>query len=161
MTEEIKELKIISTKDLGYTKKDLQKMTDGKGAEKIFLARITGVVQSVVTGEGKQGVWHMLKGMFFAINKDGMRFQSPNAFLPKNITKNIIENFSQGVIEIELPITDIFVTESEKSGVGYQFECNVTLTDDVIKKASILSDKLFSSKLPQLAAPKAQNKKAS
>lgn len=149
----IKSLKTLSTKDLGYSAKAVRALVDGKGAEKVFLARIGGVVTEIFTGESKHGEFSGVKGLFFAVNAAGERFTSDTAFLPTNLMSKVKEGFSEGVLQIDLPPADIFAVESDKNASGYAYLCNFTMTDEHVKKADTIANSIFNTKLPQLAAP--------
>lgn len=156
----VKSLKTLSTKDLGYTAKEIRKLVDGKGAEKVFIARIGGIAKEFFSGESKHGEYIGFKGLFFAVNKDNERFSSEVAFLPANLSKKLHDSFGDGVLEIDVPPADIFVVESDKNASGYAYMCNFTMTDESIKKADTIAASIFNTKLPQLEAPKVATKKS-
>lgn len=158
MTEEIKQVKTLSTKTLGFNAKEIRKLVDGKNNEKIFLARIGGVVRDVIKGESAHGEYTMFKGIFFAVNNKGERYGSDSAFLPSNVTKKVAEGFTPGVIEIDLPPVDIFAVETDKNASGYAYHTDFMMSDDSVKKAEVISGTIFNTKLPGLPAPKAQAK---
>lgn len=151
---QVKQLKTISTKDLGYTAREIRKLVDGKGAEKVFIARLGGVVTGLFAGTSKHGDWTGFKGLFFAVNAKGEKFQADTAFLPTNLAKDIQEQWNSGVVQIQLPPCDICVTESDKNASGYAFICGYTMTEDHIKRADAIANSVFNTKLPTLEAPK-------
>jgi hypothetical protein len=156
----VKQLKTLSTKDLGYTAKEIRKLVDGKGSEKVFIARIGGVINELIHGESKHGEWTAFKGKFFAVNEKNERFSSDVAFLPANLSKRLVEGWGEGVLQIDLPPADISVVESDKNASGYAFMCDFVLDDASIKKAEMIASTVFNTKLPQLAAPKVAKKSA-
>lgn len=145
----------ISIKTVGYNAKELRKLVDGS-KESIFLARVGGVVGESFTGESKNGEWTGLKGLFTIINKDEVAFASSIAFLPANITKKIVDQLTQGVVEVEF-MCDIFVAETDKNASGYSYIVEPVMSDEAAKKAQTISSRVLASKLPlRIAAPTAK-----
>jgi hypothetical protein len=155
----VKQLKTISTKDLGYTAKEIRKLVDGKGAEKVFIARIGGVVTGLFSGQSKHGDWTGFKGLFFAVNSKGEKYQSDTAFLPANLAKDIQAQWDAGVIQIQLPSADICVVETDKNASGFAYMCGYTMTEDHVKRADAIASSVFNTKIPQLESPKAEETK--
>lgn len=156
----IKSLRTLSTKDLGFTAKEIRKLVEGKGNEKVFIARIGGVAKEMFTGESKHGEFIGFKGLFFAVNRNNERFTSEAAFFPKNLQDKLAAGFGPGVLEIEVPAADICVVESEKNASGYAYMCNFTMDDNAIKKADAIANNIFNSKLPLIENKSATKSKA-
>lgn len=147
----------LSTKTMGFTAKELRKIVDGKpGAQ--FLFRVGGIVVEKFTGESKQGAWEAIKGIFTALAYDSKAYQSTVAFLPGSAIKKIADQLDQGVLEVQF-LYDIYVTESEKSGVGYSYMIEPVLSDDAVKKMESLSSRVLGGKLPTLAIAAPAKKK--
>lgn len=144
--KQVLNLPSIGFKSLGFTKKELQKLVDGK-KEKIFIARVGGVVAEAFSGTGVHGVWWGMKGIFSLITKDGDKYVSTVTYLPTNITNQIREKLDQGQIEVEFA-ADIYVAESEKSGPGYAFLCETIMSEDAKRKADAITSRVFESNLP-------------
>lgn len=152
MTKTVKKLPSISIKTVGYSAKELRKLVEETN-EAIFIARIGGVVAEAFSGMSKNGEWTGFKGIFTLATKDGDAYSSTTCFLPGNITKKLVDQLSQGVVEIEF-LADISVAASEKVAAGYAFMCEPLLSDDAGKKAQLISDRVLNSKLPlAIAAP--------
>ena len=163
MTKELKKIPSISVKTLGYSAKDLRKLSDGAG-QAIFLARIGGIVVSHFIGESKFGEWVGFKGDFTALTKDGDAFEASTAFLPATVANALVAKLDQGQVEIEV-LADVFVVETDKNASGYAYMCEPVLTESADKRKQDLNKRIMSGKLPAqltLAAPAAAttNKKA-
>lgn len=155
---EVKNLKSISTKTLGYSAKEIRKLVEDKGGQTVFLARLGGIVAEYFTGEGKHGEWVGFKGNFAVVTKDNEKFTSKVAYLPNNIAAKLKAQLEQGVIEIEVK-ADIFVVETEKNASGYAYMCEPVMSMESEEKMVKLTNSVFSQKLPtslQLVAPKKQ-----
>jgi hypothetical protein len=156
----IKQLKTLSTKDLGYTAKEIRKLVEDKGSEKVFIARIGGVATGTIKGESKHGDWVGFKGLFFAVNAKNERFSSETAFLPSNLAKDLDAQFEVGVLQINLPSADIFVVESDKNASGYAYHCGYTMTEEHIKRADAIAASVFNTKLPTMLEASKEETKA-
>lgn len=157
----VKNLKEISIKSLGYTAKENRKLVEDKGNQKVFIARVGGVVKGFFKGESKNGEYVGFKGLFFAVNSKGERFTSDTAYFPTGLSSKLEKGFGEGVVEIEMPPADIFIVESEKTGTGYAYMSEFTMTEENIKKADAIANQLFNTKLPiMLEAPKTKSKVA-
>ena len=111
----MKSLQTLSVKNLGFSAKEIRKLVDGKGKEKVFIARIGGIAKEKFTVESKHGESVGFKGLFFAVNNMHEKFTSEVAFFPKNLSDKLCEAFGEGVLEIEVPAADIFAVESDKN----------------------------------------------
>ena len=140
----------ISTKTLGFTAKENRKLTEDKGAERVFLCRLGGVVIEAFHGESKNGPWVGFKGLFTAMKADKSVYQSTIAFLPGNISKQISDRLSNGEVEIQFS-ADLFITESDKSGVGFSYICEPILSDEAQKKSESIMKRLLGTALPGVA----------
>lgn len=151
----MKRLASLSMKDLGFNAKEIRKIVDGK-KEAVFLARIGGIVVSHFTGEGKHGTWTGFKGNFIAVTKDNEQFSSGVAFMPENISKQIVERLTHGEIEIQLQ-ADVYGIETDKNASGYAFLCEPVMSAESDERMKKIADQILSKPLPttlQIAAPK-------
>lgn len=150
---ELKKIPSISTKTIGYSAKEIRKLVDGK-QEQVFLARFGGVVLEAFAGSSKHGDWTGFKGIFACATRDETTFTSSVIFLPANVTKKVMDQLSQGVVEVEFK-ADIYVVESDKNASGYAFMCEPVLSEEANRKAEAVTSIVLKGKLPTLllAAP--------
>ena len=87
------------------------------------------------------------KGRFFAVNKEGNKFESTVAYFPTTITNKLVEQFSRGEVEIEIK-ADVFVIETDKVATGYAYMCEPVLTETADNRAQQLAKELLGGKLP-------------
>lgn len=148
----------ISVKTVGYSPKELRKLVDGNpGAH--FVARVGGVAAESFSGTNKNGEWHGFKGIFTLINRDKQAFTSTAVYLPANITKKLLDQLANGVVEVEF-LADIYVQESDKVASGYGFICEPVMGEAGVKKAAAISERVLGSNLPKSLALAAPSKKS-
>jgi len=157
MAEEAEVLKVkaVSLALIKMTRKEkLSLVEDSKSA--VFVARIGGIVTEYFefsdkkTGEIRDG----FRGIFTLRTMKGETYQGMAAFLPKQLSKGIMDRLKAGDINVQFR-NDVFLEASEKSGTGYQWMCEPALTKETQQKADALLADLLSSDLPkQIAAPK-------
>lgn len=146
----------ISIKGMGYDPKTIRKLVEGREAP-TFLARITGIATSFITGVTKKGEWIGFKGQFAAVNADGEIFEADTVFLPKATANNVKAALDAGSEEVAVK-TDVYVQESEKNPSGYAFVSNRQLTDEAKQKAASLKADMMQG-LPEGVTVKASKKK--
>lgn len=149
----------ISANTIGFTAKNIRRLVDEKGNEKQFLYRVGGVVEQLITGEGKHGTWYGFKGQFFAATPD-KAFESTTIFLPSTLANPIVEQLQQGVTGIEFK-GDVFAIETEKNASGYAFLAEPVITATAKEKFTKLQKSVLGEPLPLLAAPDKEEKKKS
>lgn len=160
MSNNVKEIASLSTANLGYSAKSLRKLTEDKGAEKNFLYRVAGVVDSIITGEGKHGSWVGFKGQFVAVMPNGDVFKSNAAFLPATIAKGVEERLSHGEVDIEFK-GDVFAVETDKNASGYAFLCDPVITAVARDKFDKLTAAISGEPMPALISAPAEVKQIS
>lgn len=102
------------------------------------LMHVAGIVDSYFTKEGKYGENTGLKGDFVSVNAiTGEKFASSCAFLPSQITDNIVDQLKEGVIEIEFTASIVLV-ESDKNDKGYAYVAEAPKTEERKAKAAHL-----------------------
>lgn len=123
------------------------------------LMYVTGIVDSKFTHTTQYGENVGLKGDFIGINaKTGEKFSSSAAFLPAQITEQILDQLNQGVIEIEFK-TAVNLVESDKNAQGYTYVAEAPQTEARKAKAALLLDN--ASEFPlAIESKKANNKNA-
>lgn len=142
----IKSLKSIATKSLGYSAKEVRKFVDGKGDEPVFLARIGGIASTYFTGESKNGEFVGFKGAFLAQTRDGGMYESKTCYLPAQVSKDLRDRLSVGEVEIRVEV-DVFAVESDKNASGYAYLCEPVMSEAADNRIKELAKTIFG-KLP-------------
>ena len=138
----MKKVSQISMKALGYTPKEVRSLVDGKN-EAIFLGRIGGVAVETFNGEGKHGQWHGFKGSFIGVNEKGEQYSANAAFFPTNITNKLLEQFENGLVEIDVK-ADVYGIATDKNASGYAYMCEPVMSVETCTKIEKMQAELFS-----------------
>lgn len=102
------------------------------------LMYVTGIVDASFVHNSTYGENVGLKGDFVAVNaQTGEKFASKAAFLPAQVTEQVIQQLEQGVIEIEFK-TAIALMETDKNTAGYTYVAEAPQTEERKAKAAHL-----------------------
>lgn len=129
---EIAFIKKISTKMLGYEKKQIRKMVEKAPCG---LYRVYGLATGVRYGDGDNGPWIKFVGQFEAVNMStGALIRSGELFLPNNVTPILESQIIAGKGEDKFKgiqfALEIGAKEDEESAVGYVYTSKDLMPSD-------------------------------
>lgn len=114
------ELRKITTKEIGWTRADVQAAAI-KAGKAIQLYTLIGVVNGVKPGSTSMGDFAKLLGEFEAVNlSTGETFHSGTAILPNFIGDNIAAAVMRGAESVQFAIT-VSAKPDEKSVAGFVY----------------------------------------
>jgi len=115
-------LKKITGKTLGFNKSTVLDIVMGDKAKRHPLYRVVGITTGMKTGEGDNGPWTALTGMFIATNiVTGETHESAVAFLPTYITEIYAGGLAmEGVTSVNVGV-DVYARFEEESATSYEY----------------------------------------
>lgn len=149
---EMKQVKSINYNAILDKKAIKKNMSDYLGKDLIV---INGIATGTINFMSKYGENTGLEGTFFAYNLiTGETFESNGAFLPNNLTQQLVKILEKGEQQdVEVSCT-ISIMESDKNAEGFAWVANKPKTEEFVRRENEIKNRFMSSLPPLLEKAK-------